>query len=72
MEMTVVREVLCDIAISLVLNQFWVISTRNLTLFARPFLARRHTRAGHETSGYILILNKAHTKCTSLLKLHSC
>ena len=28
---------------------FWVISPRNSTSFTRPFLARRHARAGHET-----------------------
>ena len=28
---------------------FWVISPRNSTSFTRPFLAGRHTRAGHET-----------------------
>ena len=30
---------------------FWVISPRNSTSFTRPFLARRHVWAGHETRG---------------------
>jgi len=29
---------------------FWVISLKNSTSFTRPFLARRHVWAGHETT----------------------
>ena len=41
--------IITDLAISLVLNTFWVISPRNSTLFTELFLTRRHTWAGHET-----------------------
>ena len=48
---------------------FWVISPRNLTLFTRPFLARRHVRAGHETRleyGHIKLISCFWSVCGSI------
>ena len=50
---TVVREVLCNKYQSCNLighYHFWGISPRNLTLFTRPFLARRRAWAGQTKS----------------------
>ena len=41
------------------LPPFWGINPRNLTSFTRPFLARRRTRGGHETTAL-------HGRCCSL------
>jgi len=40
--------VISDYAISSVLTTFWNMSKNFLTLFTRPFLARRRAWAGHE------------------------
>ena len=39
---------------------FWGISPRNLTLFTRPFLARRHTQAWHKTTPECAMTYQSH------------